>query len=137
MELKSNELRIGNFIIGTYENEDNNLVHETVCEFKFYNCYDDFYFVESLDLIEDFTGFKPIPITEEWLLKFGFAKQCDYLYFDFENGNISFNDEIKNGISLCIGTYCSSGSAFENIKHVHQLQNLFFALTGEELKLIH
>ena len=67
--MEASELRIGNFIIGTYENEDDNLVHETVCEFKFYNCYDNYYWVESEDLIEEFTGFKPIPITEEWLLK--------------------------------------------------------------------
>ena len=121
--MKANELRIGNLV-----KTDNSTKN-----------YTDIEIVDLEILKEIFNGsefYNPIPLTEEWLLKFGFAKQCDYLYFDFENGNISFNDEIKKGISLCIGTYCSSGLAFENIKHVHQLQNLFFALTGEELKLI-
>lgn len=129
MELKSNELRIGNLV---KEIDFNRIgVVKTIGKDRFSIKLEKITLACSIKII------KPIPLTEEWLLKFGFAKQCDYLYFDFENGNISFNDEIKKGISLCIGTYCSSGLAFENIKHVHQLQNLFFALTGEELKLIH
>jgi len=122
--MKANELRIGNLV--KTDNSTKNYTDIEIVDLEILK-----------EIIDGSEFYNSIPITEEWLLKFGFAKQCDYLYFDFENGNISFNDEIKNGISLCIGTYCSSGSAFENIKHVHQLQNLFFALTGEELKLIH
>ena len=116
--MEASELRIGNFIIGTYENEDNNLVHETVCEFKFYNCYDNYYWVESEDLIEEFTGFKPIPLTEEWLLKFGFEFKEPILTSAWKN----------SAVGDVLITKC---------EFVHQLQNLFFALTGEELKLIH
>jgi len=76
---------------------------------------------------------EPIPLTEELLLKFGFSKSNDYLYLEFKNGNISFNDELKNGVSLCVGEYCTRGSEFDNIIYVHQLQNLYFALTNDEL----
>ena len=144
--MEASELRIGNFIIGTYESEDDNLMHETICEFKFYNCYDNYYWVESEDLIEDFTGFKPIPITEEWLLKFGFEyiNECNEikeLVFKINDWlKIYFNDEdsYKSGC-LFVGieeTDIGSSKAVD-IESVHQLQNLFFALTGEELKLIH
>jgi hypothetical protein len=83
-------------------------------------------------VIEDY---KPIPLTEEWLLKFGFqfikcgqdinnGKYCHWNYWALNgfvirsrNGRFGFNGEVKD----------------IDIKHVHQLQNLHFALTGEEL----
>ncbi len=80
----------------------------------------------------------PIPLTEEWLLKFGFETDGN-----FEDKNeiilpnnehdfiIEFSDYTKNyhytgGEGICYGVGC---------KYVHQLQNLYFALTGEELIL--
>lgn len=76
---------------------------------------------------------EPIPLTEEWLLKFGFKKvKSDYeeaetwdfyfgiLYFDMANNSVKIN-----------GQYC----LYNIPEHVHQLQNLYFALTGEELTL--
>lgn len=85
----------------------------------------------------------PIEITEEWLLRFGFEKRktdlSDYEYFKFISGSESISwfqdgscavggsyEEIQKGIC-----YCSNAI----INHVHQLQNLYFSLTGEELKL--
>ena len=65
---------------------------------------------------------KPIPLTEEWLLKFGFDK------IDFQF--------IKNGIKLFPIRdlyYRGNFPIKSDIKYVHQLQNLYFALTGEEL----
>jgi len=129
MELKANECRYGNFIIGTYESEDDNLVHETICEFKFYDCYNNYYNVESKERIEEFTGFKPIPLTEEWLLKFGFEKI---------GRNFTTKDNFVIWLSLSSETYQfrlhGYGKDIE-IKFVHQLQNLYYALTNEELKL--
>jgi len=128
--IQSNELRSGNLIIGTYENEDDNLIHETICTFKFYNCYDNYYNVESKDGIEEFTSFKPIPITEEILLKCGFV-QCENEFW-YQKNIIS--------ISPSVGTYEIQGSKLslsvmrENpIRYLHQLQNLYFSLTNEDL----
>lgn len=66
---------------------------------------------------------EPIPLTEDWLLKFGFE--------DVPTGNY-WNQK------LCIHIYSNEfyilqeqGRVF--IQYVHQLQNLYFALTGEEL----
>ena len=73
---------------------------------------------------------KPIPLTTEWLERFG-LKQSGY------------NDEDKaiyqirdHGVWILqnIVTKKFSIDQYEiEIKYVHQLQNLYFALTGEEL----
>jgi len=70
---------------------------------------------------------KPIPITEQWLIDFGFRFEQTINswtngYYDIlitNNGKFII-DEIYN---------CPE------IEHIHQLQNLYFALTGEELQL--
>lgn len=79
---------------------------------------------------------KPIPITEDWLIKFGFEKKTI-------NGSDTwlFNDcifeIIKNKLSFSLSLADNTGEiVFEKeVSSVHQLQNIFFALTGEELKL--
>lgn len=77
---------------------------------------------------------KPIPLTEEWLLRFGFEKQeadTDFKYIyrnaqcrvsENNDGFLSYWPEEMWGFSV-------------DIQYVHQLQNLNFALTGEELKV--
>jgi len=67
---------------------------------------------------------EPIPLTEEWLLKFGFKKLGGYYMlneFTFNEGTFLWNN-------FCIST---------SIQHVHSLQNLYFALTGDELTTHH
>ena len=125
MELKANECRYGNFIIGTYESEDDNLVHETICEFKFYDCYNNYYNVESKERIEEFTGFKPIPLTEEWLLKFGFINDKVLEFYR--------NDFTDSTIIIDYNFICLLGYSHVKLNYVHELQNLYFALTGSEL----
>jgi hypothetical protein len=67
---------------------------------------------------------EPIPLTEEWLLKFGFCKFKNYN--DFSKGGIIIHGR-KRGFVL--------RKSVPDIKYVHQLQNLYFALTGEELEI--
>jgi len=72
--------------------------------------------------------FIPILLTEEWLLKFGFV-YSDYSRC-FENSSICVD---KDGE---VGTYDSEYKVSEHtttVKYVHQLQNLFYCLTGKEL----
>ncbi len=86
------------------------------------------------DGVENYAN--PIPLTEEWLVKVGFVKSMD------ENKN-----EYYIELHKCIGLlqigysngrmYVSINSdevELPNIKHAHQVQNLYVALTGEELK---
>lgn len=93
--------------------------------------------------IEDFEDiekecFRSIPLTEEWLVKLGFKKWQDRLCIeawakghpsqrfdiDFKDGNIIMNSRYQEH-SDCL--------VMGHIQHVHSLQNLYFALTGEEL----
>ena len=73
-----------------------------------------------------------IPLTEEWLIKFGFKKT----WFGYEN--ISTGIEIEplenEDYTICINA--NEYHIGENFKYVHQLQNIYFALTNKELELI-
>ena len=75
----------------------------------------------------------PIPLTEEWLLKFGldYTSEKDYYYLAFTIKDLLF----ETASSMDGFTYNLSCGNQINIKHVHQLQNLYFALTGEELTI--
>lgn len=72
---------------------------------------------------------KPIPLTEEWLLKFGFEKT--EWYFNSYRLVIGNNDY---AILIDLDGNCEVGDIITcKIEYVHQLQNLYFALKGEEL----
>lgn len=79
--------------------------------------------------------YKPIPLTEEWLVKFRFVNfvieytqnTSFYVCIDENNG---FANEGKLLIIQDGAPMFSSPC-----KYVHQLQNLYFALTGEELEV--
>jgi hypothetical protein len=70
----------------------------------------------------------PIPLTEEMLLKCGFKKDLANVFHD----KISlYEGKIKEEGFRLYGQY-----AIEKVKvkYLHQLQNLYFTLTGNELK---
>lgn len=75
--------------------------------------------------IEEFEG---IPLTEEWLLKFGFSGALYYFKSGFE---FSLKKQ-SDGFVMIINDY---EECWPEIQYVHQLQNLYFALTGEELTI--
>jgi hypothetical protein len=78
---------------------------------------------------------KPIEITEEWLVRFGFEKEtirvAKIKTYRLNGLSVWFNsDKI---ISVYIGEQRVDDGC--KIKYVHSLQNLYYALTGEELTL--
>ncbi len=77
---------------------------------------------------------KPIPLTEEWLVKFGFVDGCLY-GIGSENKDEIFVS-LKGDNTMYISDSRDSYYSFPApCKHVHTLQNLYFALTGSELKI--
>lgn len=87
--------------------------------------------------IEDF---KPIPLDKEWLLKFNFSYDSHAFKIIFNglrfvlfqiNASNNYNDN-KNEFSVTVYQH-GNGIEIARIKHVHQLQNLYFALTQQEL----
>lgn len=135
--MKPNELRIGNYI----QREDlasGEPRFEQVLELS-----NKVTTTGPVKVICDYDDIEPIPLTEQWLKDFGFLyKDGDQCYinnfFHIEDRNkdefLSEKDKIILKDSFGVWKYDSSCFLSE-IKHVHQLQNLYFALTGEELKL--
>jgi hypothetical protein len=114
--MKANELRIGNFF---YPDVDGDAYAKITAKdiLELYS-----------DPIDDY--YKALPLTEEWLIKFGFERK---------------------GITSCFGKLCihhkepmypygrvyfNSWAILQKMpEYVHQIQNLYFALTGEELEV--
>lgn len=123
--MKANELRIGNYI------QWNNFKEARIMNDK------DFSIVYELLSNNDSEEVKPTTLTEEWLEKFDFYKIGNeyslsngffYICFKFyKNGNKKL---WINGEGM---KYAKGGEMF--INYVHQLQNLYFALTHTELEI--
>lgn len=80
----------------------------------------------------------PIPLTEEWLVRFGFEKHSG-IYFRTLNYSayIAIGNDGSCGLYNSLSDY-NRGNSFNQMKQidfVHQLQNLYHALTGEELEM--
>ena len=114
--MKASELRIGNLISWISSGDLEKVIK---IEFKYVND------VSESDL-------NPIELTPEYLLKFGFKKGCKYSNdgYTFPCGDFFFYDNLFDVLEGC------GGRCISIVKSVHSLQNLYFALTGKELKLI-
>jgi hypothetical protein len=83
---------------------------------------------------------KPIPLTEEWLLKLGISihsvKEFSS-YASYESKIVLLDYGGKYEYVIACGDDGYGGWNYDTITidSVHQLQNLFFALTGEELTI--
>ena len=135
--IKPQELRIGNMlsIEGTFikvgKIEENSIswnIAKDTAKFKIWNPF----------LPVSDKKINPIPLTKEILLKFGFNKeyQKGYIGIDVCNSDFVLTEPFKMGEWQTNYTFqFETGSVpkFKEIEYVHQLQNLFFALTGEEL----
>lgn len=118
--IQANEIRIGNKIFLSTKQE----VFEVVSMTK--NT------ISSDSYCREHSEFEGIPLTEEILLKCGFEKYSSSQYrkngvdlWQIERG--SNKDEfLCNNITNIGGLY---------LKYLHQLQNLYFALTGKELEI--
>lgn len=74
-----------------------------------------------------------ILLNEEWLLKFGFKEYLDNLFLDIKQRiTLCYFDKNENQFSI-LQDDKEIALASGRVKYVHQLQNLYFALTGEEL----
>jgi hypothetical protein len=89
---------------------------------------------------EDFL-YKPIRVTEEWLVKFGFEKRENFAEYtdiwQFKGFMVSLGDYINIHVDWADeeGYGYHSLACYEEL-FVHTLQNIHFALTLNELKPI-
>jgi len=74
--------------------------------------------------------YKPIPLTEEWLERFGFKFDG---YCSFWKSDIELTKDVGDNHYSVFNVHGNSLHRDGIIQYVHTLQNLYFALTGEEL----
>ena len=124
-ELKAKDLRIGNYVI--------------------FNTNDTPFQITPVGLLElsqienSLTPYfyEPILLTEDWLIKFGFKK----LTAGEGSENYVEYYEISNLVVCNWGDGFIMSNSFSHgirvdLKYVHQLQNLYFAITAKELELL-
>jgi hypothetical protein len=127
--MKATDLRIGNYI-QDFEDKPYYFQIESIENNNgdYWVTYRD----GSISCIVD--ALEPIPLTQEWLVKFGFKEDSD-LYFSKTIEpycELYYNKKDK---TICIGQPYEAGGTELKFLYVHQLQNLYFALTGEELTI--
>lgn len=137
MSIQANELRIGNLL--KYGGIDTKITHLDIR-----------YLAIKESLKKDTSIYQPILLTEEWLLKAGFVK------YQWMNGyfiNTIFGDlmiqfyktEIhlfftkisydSQGMKFYGRKFINNKTSFTDCKYIHQLQNLYYCLCGEELTI--
>ena len=106
--MKANELRIGNWVTNFFGNN------------------------VQLLLVDDehATNFNPIPLTEEWLVKFGYMKLHSNRYAHKDIPSmvriVSFRDE--DSFDVMDDEHCIT-----SVDYVHELQNVIHAIYKTEL----
>lgn len=125
-------LMIGNYVMlrdkGTYQIDSGHDLDE----------------LDSFPIDDDYC--KPIPLNEDWLVKFGFQKRQEE-----EDYFLNVRDDNGLGENICMdpldgecdiesynyrtgeGVYCYS--FLRVCKYLHELQNLIYILTGEQLEI--
>jgi len=136
--MQANELRLGNLIYSPIEKEIVKLVaieqgNRPITLGKM-----------GTSSFSGFDCLEPIPLTEEWLLKLGFQIRDKKYSLNYGGESMRFailENDIRNPFILYFhgrfgynlnegrknGDYC--------IEYVHELQNLYFALTKKELEI--
>ena len=132
--MNANELRLGN-LMHYYGNDVTVMsISKESADFGYFT--DSIGFTRHYDV--DFP--KPIPLTEEWLEKFNFSRLDNEYWFnrDYPSYDLNLTGSFRRHY---MDFDNDDSESFEiedkniNIKYVHQLQNLYFALTGEELTI--
>ncbi len=123
--MKANELRIGN-LVKWYDVSKVLELHSE--KNKFDNVY-----IECEESFEwtEYNKLEPIPLTEEWLLKFGFLIIEINGKFEATLPNFRYNiywNKYTDGFLFCDGE-----TVLINFNYVHELQNLVFVLGQREL----
>jgi hypothetical protein len=120
LAMEAKNLRIGNFVSDLNASDS---FFAKVKKLDYSRCYYGQFHSAYSDL-------KPIPITEEWLIKFGFnlvvkeGNQGEFRVYQLNEITYNTNHGWWWRHQLTVQP-----------KYVHELQNLFFAIIGTELEL--
>lgn len=127
------ELRYGSWVGYMYEDNPVRIVH----------IYEDLVVFDDGDIVSeaDPEEIFPIPLTEEILFRCGFSKdgyKPGHIGIDFKSGSMTFDFVLEEpgfmGEWDKHYTFELPKHRFVNVEHLHQLQNIFFAITKKELE---
>jgi hypothetical protein len=131
--INTNELRIRNFLNWESEHAGGGFSEVIAISKLGYKIKSIHGFQPTLD---EYDQVNPIPLTPEWLERCGFKD---------DGGNMWSGPEIENDDSIEYFTIKKKNAGFyfygsewthgKPFLYVHQFQNLYFALTGEELQI--
>lgn len=142
--LTANELRIGNFANRHFENGEGELTECTVRDI--FDC-------KRSTLEPDFKfHYTGIPLNEEWLIKLGAEAVGEFKIFEnflielgrnrrlsisVQPGNqyIWIQEYTKENRTTVNDLVCLFNGDYDGTLYVHTLQNIFFSIKREELKL--
>ncbi len=120
--MKTNELRIGNYI----------MYADVICKVEGYSGG----LLQTDGVYTNVSKFNPIRIDQKWLIKFGFEKDDHVdeidgvLFVLFYLGDYI----VEHWINEDMFKFTDDSNLKIIIQNVHQLQNLYFSLTGYELE---
>lgn len=137
--IEANELRLGNRLL--WNRKEQGLPSQEVEVYNIYRSRCRVYtFMAELDEVQlYYSEMDPMPITSDWLLKNGFQwkwEAKDWSQFDKNPANhipfvIRFEKATKK--FMVRNEDPNVFMATVELTSIHQLQNIYFALTGEEL----
>lgn len=123
MKVKASELRIGNLVNFSVGSSYYQGTVQTIgSKIATILCLGKTYAVKYVNIT-------PIVLTEELLVKLGFEKNETGFYY---KGRFTYHNEYGWKI---LEQWVKNWVGVSELKYVHQLQNLYFALTGEELTI--
>ena len=116
--MKAKELRIGNLV--NVSVIDQNVSVSAISK-------DTIRVNDNILAILKYDQIEPIVLTEKWMQKLGFKYSKMYGWFENKDTFIKISKEFN--------LYFSYPRTYKELTFVHELQNLYFALTGKELTL--
>lgn len=124
--MKANELMLGNFL--EYKCVNDSMLKRWKFTGDWSEKRIDIYDMQEISEEGLDWEYRPITLTEEWLIRFGFEKKQGWNNFEFFT-----KDFVEIGIGEQFGKVVYFNSIDVVVDYVHQIQNLFFSLTGKEL----
>lgn len=129
------QLRLGNYVMYEQTTHVVTAMSRTLIETEWAGGTENYiHLPEELD---------PIPLTEEVLLRCGFEKdnyKKGHIGIDYKSGEMTFDFVLEEpgfmGEWDKHYTFELPGHRFVNVEYLHQLQNIFFAITGKELEYV-
>lgn len=122
--MNAKELRLDNLVLWDNEIVPIDLIMTETVNVRHKDSFIDWYTVDIEDI-------EPIELTEEWLIKFGFENN----FKQYELMNWGLKVDLLNNEWIVFHGFCGKYSEITSCRYVHQLQNLYFALTGKELTI--